>query len=138
MDQGLPIETVLLVAGFAVLVVSAVWHRIQLNAEIEAMPGETLDRLGWSNPGGQSRKKHRRRITNRLMMRGLPDWVPLSAQGWRHLRWLRIFGLGSALYLAVMPALMANAWGAVLFVGVPAVAILAVYGWMVGPWGDEK
>jgi hypothetical protein len=138
MDQGLPIETVILVAGFAVLVALAVWNRLQLDAEMEAMPGETRDRLGWSNPGGHSRKKHRRRITNRLMMRGLPDWVPLSAQGRRHLMWLRISGLGAALYLAVMPALMANAWGAVLFVGVPAVAILGVYGLMVGPWGDEQ
>ena len=138
MDQGLSLDTLILFGGFAVLVASAIWHRIRLDAEIEALSGETLDRLGWSNSGGLSRKQHRRRITNRLMMRGLPDWVPLSAQGWRHLMWLRISGLGAALYLAVMPALMANAWGAVLFVGAPAVVILGVYGWMVGPWEGEQ
>ena len=138
MEQGLSIETVALLVGFATLVVSAVWHRVQLDAEIEALPGEARDRLGWSNPAGISRKQHRRRIANRLMLRGLPAWVPLSAKGWRHLKWLRISGLGAALYIAVIPALMANAWGALLFIGTPMVVILAVYGWLVGPWEGER
>lgn len=138
MDQGISIRTMILLAGFAVLVVSAAWHRVRLDSEILEMPQDARDRLGWSHPGGSTYKRHRRRLANRLMLRGLPGWVPLSARGRRHLLWLRVTGLGSAVYVAVMPALFAGTWELLLFLGVPVAVLLGLYGWWVGPWGVER
>ncbi len=85
MDQGLTVETMVLLAGFAVLVATAAWHRTRLDIEIEAMPEELRERLGWEHRGDGSFKRHRRRIANRLILRGLPSWAPLSGQGRRNL-----------------------------------------------------
>jgi hypothetical protein len=134
MDQGISIETMILLAGFAAIVASAAWHRFHLDAEILELPVDVRDRLGWSHPGGNTYKRHRRHIANRLMLCGLPPWVPLSEKGWRHLRWLRVLGLGSAVYIAVVPTLVAGAWVLLLFLGLPVVVILAIYSWLVGPW----
>ena len=46
MDQGLSIETMVLLAGFAVLVASAAWHRTRLDAEIEALTQWIMENLG--------------------------------------------------------------------------------------------
>jgi hypothetical protein len=138
MDQGISIEAMILLAGFAVIVASAAWHRVRLDSEILELPQDVRDRLGWSHPGGSTYKRHRRHIANRLMLRGLPSWVPLSEQGRRHLMWLRVMGLGSAVYIAVVPTLVAGAWVLLLFLGVPIVVILAVYSWLVGPWPGER
>ena len=138
MDQGLFTENMILLAGFAILVVSAAWHRVRLDIEIEAMTKGARERLGWEHRGDGSFKRHRRRIANRLMMRGLPSWVPLSGQGRRHLWWLRVLGLGSAFYVVVVPALMVGAWVLLPLLGAPIMVILGLYGWMVGPWGDSR
>ncbi len=138
MDQGLSIETMVLLAGFAVQVASAAWHRFRLDIEIEAMAPEARERLGWERRGEGSFKRHRRRIANRLVLRGLPSWVPLSEPGWRHLLWLRVLGLGSAVYIVVVPALVAGAWALLLVLGTPMVVILGLYGWLVGPWEGER
>ena len=138
MDQGISIEAMVLLAGFAAIMASAVWHRARLDSEILKLPQETRDRLGWTSPAGSSYKRHRRHIANRLMLRGLPAWVPLSQQGRRHLMWLRLLGLGSALYITVVPTLVAGAWVLLLFLGVPVVVILGIYSWLVGPWGSER
>ena len=135
MDQGISLETMVLLAGFAAIMASAAWHRTRLDSEILELPQEVRDRLGWSHTGGGSYKRHRRHIANRLMLRGLPAWVPLSEKGRRHLMWLRLLGLGSAIYIAVVPTLVAGAWVLLLFLGGPVVVILAVYSWLVGPWG---
>ncbi len=134
MDQGLTIETMVLLAGFAVLVASAAWHRTRLDIEIEAMPEELRDRLGWEPHGDGSFKQRRRRIANRLMLRGLPSWVPLSGEGRRHLMWLRVLGLGSALFIVVVPALVAGAWSLLAILGAPVAAGLGLYSWLAGPW----
>jgi len=138
MDQGLTVETMILLAGFAVLVATAAWHRVRLDIEIEAMPEELRERLGWEPHGDGSFKRHRRRIANRLMLRGLPSWVPLSGQGRRHLNWLRVLGLGSALYIVVVPTLVAGAWVLLLFLGAPVVVILGLYSWLAGPWEEGR
>ncbi len=138
MDQGLSVETMILLTGFAVLVVLAAWHRTRLDAEIEALPQALRDRLGWELPGDASLRRHRRRIADRLMLRGLPPWVPLSGQGRRHLMWLQISGLGSALYIIVVPPLAAGVWGLLPILGVPVVLILALRGWLVGPWEGPR
>ncbi len=138
MDQGLSVETMALLVGFAVQVAAAAWHRVRLDLEIEALAQEVRERLGWEHRGDGTFKRHRRRIANRLMMRGLPTWVPLSGQGRRHLWWLRVLGLGSAFYIVVVPALVAGAWALVLLLGVPMVVILGLYGWLVGPWEGER
>ena len=62
MDQGLSIETMALLAGFAVLVASAAWHRTRLDAEIAALPHALRDRLGWELPGDASLRRPRHRI----------------------------------------------------------------------------
>ena len=138
MDRGLSIETMVLLAGFAVQIALAAWHRVRLDIEVEAIPEKLRERLGWEHHGDGSFKRHRRRIANRLMLRGLPSWVPLSRQGRRHLMWLRILGLGSALYIIVVPALVAGAWVLLLFLGAPVVVILGLYGWLVGPWEGSR
>ena len=138
MDQGLSIETMILLAGFAVLVATAAWHRVRLDIEIEALPEELRERLGWKHRGDGSPKRHRRHIANRLMLRGLPSWVPLSGQGRRHLMWLRVLGLGSALYIVVVPTLVAGAWVLLLFLGAPVVVILGLYSWLAGPWEEGR
>lgn len=135
MDQGISIETMVLLAGFAAIIVSAAWHRTRLDTEILKLPQEVRDRLGWTPPADGSLTRHRRHIANRLMLRGLPAWVPLSDRGWRHLMWLRVMGLGAAVYIAVVPTLVAGVWVLLLFVGVPVLVILGIYCWLVGPWG---
>ena len=134
MDQGISIETMILLAGFAAIIASAAWHRVHLDSEILILPEEIRDRLGWSHPGGNTYKRHRRHIANRLMLRGLPSWVPLSVQGRRHLMWLRLLGLSSAFYLVVVPPLVGGASILLLLLGLPVVIILAAYSWYVGPW----
>ena len=134
MDQELSIETMFLLAGFAVQIVSAAWHRVRLDIEIEAISEELRERLGWEHHGDGSFKRHRRRIANRLMLRGLPSWVPLSRQGRRHLMWLRVLGLGSAFSIVTVPTLRAGAWGLLLFLGSPVVVVLGLYSLRVGPW----
>ncbi len=47
MDQGLSIETMILLVGFAVQVATAAWHRVRLDIEIEALPRAARERLGW-------------------------------------------------------------------------------------------
>ena len=37
MDQGTSVETMVLLAGFAVQVAMAAWHRVRLDIEIEAI-----------------------------------------------------------------------------------------------------
>ena len=138
MDQGVSTETMILLAGFAAIVASAAWNRVQIDAEILMLPQEIRDRLGWSHPGGATYKRHRRHIANRLMLRGLPSWVPLSARGRRHLMWLRLLGLGSAVYIAAVPTLVAGAWVLLLLLGLPVVVTLLVYSWLVGPWPGEQ
>ena len=134
MDQGLSIETMILLAGFAVLVVLAAWHRTRLDVEIEALPQALRDRLGWGPPGDASVKQHRRRVAERLVLRGLPPWVPLSGQGRRHLMWLRVLGMGSALYIVVVPPLVAGVWVLLPILGAPIGLVLVLRGWLVGPW----
>jgi hypothetical protein len=138
MDQGLSIETMILLAGFAVLVALAAWHRTRLDAEIEALPQALRDRLGWALPGDASLRRQRRRIADRLVLRGLPHWVPLSGQGRRHLLWLRVLGLGSALYIVVVPPLVAGVWVLLAMLGAPVVLFLGLRGWLVGPWEGSR
>ena len=137
MEQDISIDTLILLAGFAAIIGSAVWHRIRLDSEILVLPEEFRERLGWSHPGGGTYKRHRRHIANRLMLRGLPSWVPLSVQGRRHLMWLRLLGLVSAAYLVVVPVLVGGASVLLLFLGLPVVVILVVYSWFVGPWENR-
>ena len=134
MDQGLTLETMVLLAGFAVLVASAAWHRTRLDAEIETLPSALRDRLGWEFSGATSLRRHRRRLADRLVLRGLPRWVALSRRGRRHLGWLRILGLGSALYIIVVPALVAGVWALLALLGAPLLLFLGLRCWLVGPW----
>jgi hypothetical protein len=136
MEQGLTTETVILLVGFIGLVMVAVWHRQRLDREIAAMPQEVRERLGWDWPQRLGAKRHRRRVSSRLLLRGLPSWVPLSAAGWRRLMWFRVFGLGAGLYLIVVPSAIHGVWELILLIGVPMALILAIRGWLVGPWGE--
>jgi hypothetical protein len=138
MDEGISVETMILLAGFAAIVGSAAWHRIHLDSEILALPDEIRKRLGWHHPGGDTYKRHRRHIANRLMLRGLPVWVPLSARGRHHLMWLRLLGLSSAVYLPAIALFFFNAAALTLSIGLPVIVILAVYSWLVGPWEKTR
>lgn len=124
-----------LVAGFAALVGGAGWSRVRLDREVETLGPETLTSLGWRRPSGAFALTHSRRVADRLILRGLPTDLPLSAAGWRHLRRLRIFALCACFYLAVVPAALYGVWILTLLLGVPVAAILLARAWMVGPWG---
>ena len=134
MDQGISIETMVLLIGFAVLVASAAWHRTRLDAEIEALPRALRDRLGWEPPGDASLKRRRRRIADRLVLRGLPPWVPLPGPGRRHLMWLRLLGAGFGPFHHRGAPLVAGVWGLLAILGPPVMLILALRCWLVGPW----
>ena len=134
MEPGLDPQTFLLVAGFLLLVGMSAWHRHRLELEMREMPDEVRERLDLEPPDLRSVRRYRRRTARRLVMRGLPDWVPLSAEGRRHLRLHRLFALGAALWIIFAPAAAWDAWMLVPIVGVPALAILALHAWLDGPW----
>ena len=133
MDRALDLHSYLLIAGFLLLVGMSAWHRLRLEREVRALPEEVRERLGWARPGQNSRSE-RRRIARRLVMRGLPDWVPLSEAARRDLRWHRAFGLGAGLFLIIAPAAAWGVWILVPVLGLPAIAILAIHAWLDGPW----
>ena len=134
MAQGVSAQTMILLAGFAVLVAVVAWHRTRLDGEIEALPDAVRDRLGWKDAGSYTAKQHRRRLANRLILHGLPDWVPLSEQGRRYLRGLRASVLGSVAYIVVVPPAVAGEWVLLPILGVPVMLLLAVSRWLIGPW----
>lgn len=135
MEGGLDLQTFLLIAGFVLLVGLSAWHRHRLVIEMRDVPDRVRERLDWEAPDLRGVRRHHRRIARRLVMRGLPDWVPLSTEGRRHLRWHRLFGLGAALWLVIAPAAAWDVWMLLPLLGGPAIVILAVHAWWDGPWG---
>jgi hypothetical protein len=136
MGQESDLHTALYAGGFLLLVGMAVWHRLRLERAVAALPGDVRARLGWDRAGGVSARRHRRRIARRLMLRGLPGWVPLSPEARRDLFWHRAFGLGAVVYLVGVLPLVWGAWALVPILGLPAAAILAMQAWWDGPWGS--
>lgn len=136
MAPAIDLRSVLMVVGFVLLVGMSVWHRARVQRAVAALPDDVRLRLGWIWTGEISDRQHRRLMARRLLVRGLPDWVPISGAARRDLFWHRAFGLAAAVYLfGVMPAV----WGALALVPmllVPIVAVIAVQSWFDGPWGD--
>lgn len=138
MEPGPDLQTLLLIVGFVLLVGMSAWHRHHLVVAMRDVPDDVRARLDWEPPEDLRQvRRDRRRLSRRLVMRGLPDWVPLSAAGRRHLYWHRAFALGAALWLVVAPAAAWGAWFLVPLLGAPALVILGLHAWLDGPWDGE-
>lgn len=135
MGQESDLHTALYAGGFLLLVGMAIWHRLRLERAVAALPEDVRLRLGWVWTGETSARRHRRRIARRLILRGLPEWVPLPAEARRDLFWHRVFGLGAVVYLVGVLPLVWGAWILLPALGLPGAAILAVQAWWDGPWG---
>lgn len=136
MGQG-DLQTFLLILGFLVLIGASAWHRHRLVVAMREVPDDARARLDWEGPADLSAvRRHRRRLSRRLVMRGLPDWVPLSAEGRRHLFWHRFFGLAATIWLILAPAAAWDAWFLVPLIGIPALVILGLHAWLDGPWEE--
>jgi len=135
MTEGLDFHTVFVVIGYVMLIGMAALHRYRLNRALSALPDETRERLGLILPAGRSSRRHRRLVARRLLLRGLPDWLPLGAEGRRDLFWYRAFGFASAAWLiGALPA----AWGVWILIpilGLPVLVGFAIYALIDGPWG---
>ena len=132
------LHTLLMVAGFVLLVGMSVWHRLRLQRAVAALPEEVRVRLGWIWSGETSDRRHRRLVARRLLVRGLPGWVPLSEEARRDLFWHRAFGLAAGVYLfGIMPAVW-GAWTLVPMLLLPILAVVAVQSWFDGPWGGGE
>ncbi len=135
MESGHDLETVLLIAGFLLPIAASAWHRHHVVVAMREVPDEIRARLDWEAPEDlRAVRRQRRQLTRRLVMRGLPGWVPLSEAGRRHLFWHRVLGLAAGLWLVIAPAAAWDAWFLVPLVGGPAVVILALHAWLDGPW----
>ena len=135
MEHGLDARTILLIAVFLFLVGMSAWHRHRLVMAMREVPDAVRERLDWEAPEDlRAVRRHRRRISRRLVLRGLPDWVPLSAEGREHLRWHRLSALAAVVWLIVGPAAVWGAWMLIVLLGGPAVAIVAFHAWLDGPW----
>jgi len=134
---GTDLSTALYAGGFLLLIGLSVWYRLRLQGEIARLPGGVRGQLGWDWSGEISSRRHRRRIARRLIVRGLPDWVPLSEEARRDLFWHRLFGAGAIAYLVVVPGAVWGAWVLLPMLGLPIAAILAVQSWWDGPWGTR-
>lgn len=136
MAPAIDLRSVLMVLGFVLLVGMSVWHRVRVQRAVAALPDDVRLGLGWIWTGEISDRQHRRLVARRLLVRGLPDWVPLSGATRRDLFWHRAFGLAAAVYLfGVMPAVW-GAWVLVPMLLVPIAAVIAIQSWFDGPWGD--
>jgi hypothetical protein len=134
MGQG-DLQTFLLIAGFLLLIGAYAWHRHRLVMAMREVPDDVRVRLDWEAPEDlRAVRRHRRRLSRRLVMRGLPEWVPLTREGRRHLFWHRFFGLAAAVWLILAPAAAWGAWFLVPLIGVPALVILGLHAWLDGPW----
>jgi hypothetical protein len=134
MGEGLDLHTAIQAVGFLLLIGVAVFHRHRVNHALAALPEETRERLGLIKPDDVSARKHRRIVARRLLLRGLPGWIPLGEESRRDLFWYRASGLGAIAYLAALPI----AWGAAGLTPIMApllAAVLAITAWIDGPWG---
>ena len=138
MEPGLDLQTVLMVLGFLLLIGMSAWHRHRLRREVVALPDDVRERLGWIWTGETTARRHHRLMSRRLLLRGLPEWVPLSEAARRDLFWHRAFGIAAGVYLVtVMPAVW-GAWMLVPMLAVPVAAVLAIQAWFDGPWGNGE
>ena len=135
MEGGLDFRTVAMAAVFVLLVAGSVRCRRRVLLAVTALPGDVRERLGWYLGDDVAPRRHVRLVTRRLLMRGLPGWVPLPEAARRDLDWHRGLGFGAVAWvILVLPV----AWGAAWLVAplcLGTAAILAVQGWFDGPWG---
>jgi len=137
MAEGLDSSTVVQAIGFLLLIGVAVLHRHRLNRALAALREETRERLGLIKPEDVSAHQHRRVVARRLLLRGLPGWVPLGEEARRDLFRYRASGLGATAYLVLLPI----TWGAQSLAPIMALllaAALAICARIDGPWGGPE
>ena len=138
MEPGFDLRTALMAVGFVLLVGMSMWHRVRLQREMGVLSDDVRERLGWIWTGEISARRHRRLMARRLLIRGLPGWVPISEEARRDLFWHRAFALAAGIYLfGIVPAVW-GAWMLVPMFLLPIVAVLAIQSWFDGPWGGEE
>lgn len=135
MRESLDVHTVVLALGFVMLIGMAALHRHRLNRAMAALPEEARERLGLIRPEDVSARRHRRVVARRLLMRGLPGWLPLGEEARRDLFWYRAFGFGAGAWLIGALPVAWGVWILVPVLGLPLAGTLAVYALIDGPWG---
>lgn len=138
MAEGLDFHTVFVVIGYVMLIGMAALHRHRLNRAMAALPEETRERVGLIQPERISGRRHRRMIARRLMLRGLPDWLPLGEEGRRDLFWYRAFGFASAAWLIGALPIAWGVWILIPILALPLAAGFAIYALIDGPWGGPE
>ena len=138
MAGGIDVRTVALALGFLLLIGMAALHRHRLNRALTALPAETRERVGLIQPEGVTAHRHRRAVARRLLLRGLPDWLPLGAEARRDLFWDRVLGLAAGLYLVGLLPIVWGVWSLIPVLGLPIAAALALYARIDGPWGGPE
>lgn len=138
MNESLDLHTVVLALGFLMLVGMSAWHRARLERAVAALPEEARERLGWIKPETISARRHRRMVARRLLLRGLPGWLPLGAEARRDLFWHRAFGFGAGAWLVGALPVAWGVWILIPVLGLPLAATLAIYALIDGPWGGPE
>jgi hypothetical protein len=129
------LPTVAMAAVFLLLVLLSARHRRRVLEAVARLPEAARERLGWHIGEDVAPRRHVRRVARRLLLRGLPGWLPLDPQARRSLAWHRVSGFAAVGWLVIV---LPWAWGAAWLVAPLALgtaAILAVQGWVDGPWG---
>ena len=121
-------------AVFFVFVGLVGWFRVALDAEFKKLPPGLQDWLGL-NATGRRARRGRQNIADRLLIYGVPDYVPLSQEGRTVLSRLRMLMLAFLMILALAPAIFSGSvWG--LYTLPLVLAVLGARAFIVGRWPE--
>jgi len=135
MAGGLDLPTVAMAAVFLLLILLSGHHRRRVLEAVMRLPEAERERLGWHLGDEDPPRRHVRLVTRRLLLRGLPDWLPLAPGPRRDLALYRLYAFAAILWLVVvLPLAWGSAWLMTPMVA-GTVAVLALQGWFDGPWG---
>jgi hypothetical protein len=135
MADGIDLVTLAMAAVFGLLILQSGRHRRRMLEAVTRLPEAERERLGWHLGDDVAPRRHVRLVTRRLLLRGLPDWLPLAPEPRRDLALHRLYGFAAILWLVVvLPVAWGSAWLVTPMV-VGTVAVLALQGWFDGPWG---
>ncbi len=135
MEDGLDLPTVAMAAVFVLLILVSGRHRRRVLEAVARLPEADRGRLGWHIGADEAPRRHVRLVTRRLLLRGLPGWLPLGPEARLNLAWHRITGFAAIGWLVIV---LPWAWSAPWLVAplsAGTAVILALQGWFDGPWG---
>jgi hypothetical protein len=138
MTGGIDLATVAMAAVFVLLILLSVRRRRRVLEAVARLPEAERERLGWHLGDDVAPRRHVRLVTRRLLLRGLPERLPLAPEARRDLAWHRVSGFAAIGWLTiVLPLAWGSAWLVTPMVAGTA-AVLALQGWLDGPWGGGR